>query len=72
MQWTMTRYYRVLHTALSWVWALFYETGPEAEARRSWAFPLLAQDKRRIPDVLMNGPKVPLDETVRRRFFGEE
>jgi 2-polyprenyl-6-methoxyphenol hydroxylase-like FAD-dependent oxidoreductase len=66
------RYYRALYTTLSWVWALFYETGPEAEARRSWAFPLLAQAKTRIPDMLMNGPEVPPDETVRRRSFGEE
>ncbi len=66
------RYYGALHTALSWFWKLFYETGPEAEAQRSRAFPLLAQDRARIPDVLMNGPAVPLDEKVRRRFFGEE
>ncbi len=65
-------YYRALHTGTGWIWDVFYDTGPVAEARRARVFPLLAQDPSRMPDVLVSGPEVPLDETVRRRFFGEE
>ena len=46
--------------------------GPEAEARLARALPLLAQDGSRVPDHLFSGPDLPVDETVRRRFFGEE
>lgn len=66
------RYYRAVHRATGWFWSLFYDTRPEAEARRAQAFPLIAQDTSRIPDFLLSGPEVPLDETARRRFFGEE
>lgn len=65
-------YYGAINTVIHWFWDLFYEIGPEAEARRAKAFPSLAQDVTRVPNVLMSGPEVPLDETVRRRFFGEE
>jgi 2-polyprenyl-6-methoxyphenol hydroxylase-like FAD-dependent oxidoreductase len=65
-------YYRALHTATGWLWQLFFETGPEADARRAKAFPLIAQDMSRFPDFLLSGPEVPLDVPVRRRFFGEE
>ncbi len=43
-----------------------------ADARRARAFPLLAEDPTRLPDLLGLGPAVSTDETVRRRFFGEE
>lgn len=66
------RYYGALHLAMGWFGELFYATGPEADARRARAFPLIAQDPTRIPDLLVSGPEVPLNETVRRRFFGEE
>lgn len=66
------RYYGALHMATGWFGELFYATGPEADARRARAFPLIAQDPTRIPDLLVSGPEVPLDERVRRRFFGEE
>jgi len=49
---------------------LFYETGPEADARRTRALPLLAEDLRRMPDAIFSGPEVTLDETARKRFFG--
>jgi 2-polyprenyl-6-methoxyphenol hydroxylase-like FAD-dependent oxidoreductase len=66
------RYYGALHTSTQWFGQLFYETGPEAEARRAKALPLITQDGSRMPDHLICGPDLPLDETVRRRFFGEE
>jgi 2-polyprenyl-6-methoxyphenol hydroxylase-like FAD-dependent oxidoreductase len=66
------RYYGVVHTVTRWFTQLLLETGPEAEARRARALPLITQDATRIPDVLFSGPEVPVNETVRRRFFGEE
>jgi 2-polyprenyl-6-methoxyphenol hydroxylase-like FAD-dependent oxidoreductase len=66
------RHYGVIHTVENWLSQMFFETGIEGEARRARAFPLLAQDPTRAPDHLFSGPDLPLDETVRRRFFGEE
>ena len=42
------------------------------DARRQQAFPLWREDRTRNPDVLLSGPIRELDETARRRFFGEE
>ncbi len=66
------RYYGVIHTVDNWFTELLMETGPEAEARRARALPRIAQDGTRRPDHQFSGPDLPLNETVRRRFFGEE
>jgi 2-polyprenyl-6-methoxyphenol hydroxylase-like FAD-dependent oxidoreductase len=66
------RHYGVIHTVDNWLSQMFFETGPAGEERRARAFPLLAQDPTRAPDHGLSGPDLPLDETVRRRFFGEE
>ncbi len=66
------RHYSVVHTAENWLREMLLETGPEAEARRARALPLLAQDGTRMPDLFGLGPEVPLNEQVRRRFYGEE
>jgi menaquinone-9 beta-reductase len=66
------RYYGVLHRVEHWLSEMFFATGPAGEARRARAFPLFAQDPTRVPDHLASGPELPADETVRRRFFGEE
>jgi 2-polyprenyl-6-methoxyphenol hydroxylase-like FAD-dependent oxidoreductase len=66
------RHYGVIHTAENWLSQMFFALGPEAEACRARAFPLIAQDPARVPDHLACGPDLPLDETLRRRFFGEE
>jgi 2-polyprenyl-6-methoxyphenol hydroxylase-like FAD-dependent oxidoreductase len=66
------RHYGVMHRATEWFARLFYEPGPEAAARRARALPLIAQDTTRVPDHMFSGPDLPVDETVRRRFFGEE
>jgi hypothetical protein len=47
------------------------ELGPEADARRARALPLIAQDPLRVADCPMSGPEAPSDETTRQRFFGE-
>jgi 2-polyprenyl-6-methoxyphenol hydroxylase-like FAD-dependent oxidoreductase len=66
------RYFGVLHTVEDWLTQFFLEIGPEADARRGRAFPLIAQDPSRQPDALFSGPDHPVDESVRRRFFGED
>jgi menaquinone-9 beta-reductase len=66
------RHYGVIHTVENWLSQMFFETGSAGEARRARAFPLLAQDPSRAPDHVVGGPELPADETVRRRFFGEE
>jgi 2-polyprenyl-6-methoxyphenol hydroxylase-like FAD-dependent oxidoreductase len=66
------RYFNVIHVADNWKAELFYAAGPEADARRDKALSLIAQDPTRAPDHAWSGPEVPLNETVRRRFFGEE
>ncbi len=66
------RHYGVIHRVDNWVSQMFFETGPVAEVRRARALPLIAQDPTRVPDHVVGGPELPADETVRRRFFGEE
>ena len=66
------RHYGVIHTVDNWLSQMFFETGPVGKARRARAFPLIAQDPTRAPDHILSGPDLPLNETVRRRFFGEE
>src|SRR5262245_6483993 len=66
------RYFTVILVADNWKAELFYTPGPEAEARRAKAFSLIAQDPTRVPDHAWSGPELLLNETVRRRFFGEE
>jgi hypothetical protein len=62
----------VIHRVEGWWSEMFFATGPAGEARRARMFPLIAQDPTRVPDHLTSGPDLPADETVRRRFFGEE
>jgi menaquinone-9 beta-reductase len=66
------RDYGVIHRVTQWQGQMLYEPGEQADARRARALPLIAQDKSRMPNHLLSGPDLPADETVRRRFFGEE
>jgi 2-polyprenyl-6-methoxyphenol hydroxylase-like FAD-dependent oxidoreductase len=66
------RYFKVSHTSETWLSQFFYEVGPEADQRREKAFPLIAADPTRVPDHGFSGPDIPVDDSVRRRFFGEE
>jgi 2-polyprenyl-6-methoxyphenol hydroxylase-like FAD-dependent oxidoreductase len=61
-----------MHTFHQWMTALYLDAGPEADARRARALPLIGQDPTRQPDALFVGPDLPLDESVRKRFFGED
>ena len=60
-----------LHTFNRWFTEMYLATGPDADARRACAMPLIAEDPSRQPDSVFAGPDLPADETVRRRFFGE-
>jgi hypothetical protein len=66
-------YYAVTHAVEDWFTELFLGVGPEADARRGRAIPVIAQDGSRVPDAFQGGPdSVELSETTRRRFFAEE
>src|SRR4051794_11452890 len=54
-------YYGAVRTVSGWFYDLFQALGPEADARRARALPLIGQDPTRIPDVLFSGPEFPID-----------
>jgi 2-polyprenyl-6-methoxyphenol hydroxylase-like FAD-dependent oxidoreductase len=64
-------YFQRCHRVTVWFRNVFQEQGPEADARRQRALPLIMQDISRVPDHLFSGPEPPADDTVRARFFGE-
>jgi 2-polyprenyl-6-methoxyphenol hydroxylase-like FAD-dependent oxidoreductase len=66
------RHASVTHTANTWFSRLYLETGPEADARRARALPLIGQDPTRQPDTIFSGPGISLNEAVRKRFFAED
>ena len=65
-------HYGTIRTVSGWFHDLFQALGPEAEARRQRALPLLAQDPTRAPDALFSGPDTAADDNARARFFGED
>jgi 2-polyprenyl-6-methoxyphenol hydroxylase-like FAD-dependent oxidoreductase len=65
-------YFKALVATESWTHDLFFELGPEADARRARALPLLMNEGDRFPDHGMSGPDLPCDDRVRRRLWGEE
>lgn len=65
------RYFSVIHSSCEWLRQIFQEQGPAADRRREIAMPLILEDPTRIPDHIMSGPELPIDEGVRARFFGE-
>ncbi len=48
-----------LHKFNQWYSELFLAMGPDADARRARAMPLIAQDPSRQPDSLFSGPDMP-------------
>jgi 2-polyprenyl-6-methoxyphenol hydroxylase-like FAD-dependent oxidoreductase len=66
------RYYGRLHTLEGWLGEAFFETGPEADARRGRILGRALTEPGRIPDVVAHGPDAPCDEAARRRFFAED
>jgi 2-polyprenyl-6-methoxyphenol hydroxylase-like FAD-dependent oxidoreductase len=65
------RYFHNIRTVCCWLRSVLQEQGPAADARRQKAMPKIAEDPTRIPDHLFGGPELPMDDTVRARFFGE-
>src|SRR6185295_14945917 len=55
-------HFGAVHTAEDWLTTFFFQTGPEGDALRARAFPLIAQDPTRMPDTLFSGPDQPLTE----------
>ena len=66
------QHYGIIRMVSGWFYDVFQRLGPEAEARRSRALPLIAQDPTRPPDMLYSGPDLPIADNARARFFGEE
>jgi menaquinone-9 beta-reductase len=66
------RYFGAIHRLTDWMRMIFYDPGPAGTAYRERAFPCLAEDGRRIPDIVGLGPEARSDETARRRLFVEE
>jgi menaquinone-9 beta-reductase len=66
------RYYCATHTFEDWQTELFFGTSAEAQIRRAKALPLISGDPTRVPDYILSGPEVTLDDTVRARFYGEQ
>ena len=64
--------YGIVKKVSGWFHDVFQRLGPEADARRARALPLIAQDPTRVPDVLFSGPEFPLDATSHARFFAED
>ncbi|HYL85656.1 MAG TPA: NAD(P)/FAD-dependent oxidoreductase [Candidatus Angelobacter sp.] len=65
------QHYGTIRTVSGWFYDVFQRLGPEAEARRARAMPLIAQDPTRPPDMLFSGPDLPIASNARARFFGE-
>ena len=66
------RYFGVTHQVSGWMSELLFRSGKEADERRARALPLIAKDRTRLPDTNFSGPDVEVDDTTRRRLFGEE
>jgi hypothetical protein len=60
-----------LHTFNRWFTEMYLATGPDADARRALAMPLIAKDPSRQPDSIFSGPDLAADEAARKRFFAE-
>lgn len=65
-------YFGILHAVHRSMRELFVDPGPEADARRMKALPLIAQHPTRVPNQGFAGPDTPFDEAARRRLFGED
>lgn len=65
------RSFHACHVVEGWFRTLFQDPSPEAAALRTRTMPLIAEDPTRVPDHILSGPDLPLNEQVRARFFGE-
>ena len=65
------QHYGIIRMVSGWFYDVLQRLGPEADARRARALPLIAQDPTRLPDMLYSGPDLPIAADARARFFGE-
>jgi len=65
-------HYGIIRMVSGWFYDVFQRLGPQADARRARAMPLIAQDPTRPPDMLFSGPDLPVAPDARARFFGED
>ncbi len=66
------RYFTTTLTVEDWIFEMFLDQGPQAQKARERALPLIAAEPDRVPDHIFSGPDLPCDESVRKRFFGED
>jgi 2-polyprenyl-6-methoxyphenol hydroxylase-like FAD-dependent oxidoreductase len=66
------QHYGIIRTVSGWFYDVFQRLGPEADAWRARALPLIAQDPTRLPDMLYSGPDLAVAANARARFFGED
>jgi 2-polyprenyl-6-methoxyphenol hydroxylase-like FAD-dependent oxidoreductase len=65
-------YFKACVTTEDWLFEMFFALGREADVMRARALPKIAADPTRVPGHGASGPDLPYDESVRRRFFGED
>ncbi len=65
-------YYGVIRTLNSWRQELNIPKGSEADAWRAKLSELHLLEPGRVPDITLGGPDMKMDESARRRFFGED
>jgi 2-polyprenyl-6-methoxyphenol hydroxylase-like FAD-dependent oxidoreductase len=65
------RNYGVIHEVTMTLKDIFIRGGPEADATRARAIPLIEQDPAGTPDHVFSGPDLPWNAQVRATFFGE-
>jgi 2-polyprenyl-6-methoxyphenol hydroxylase-like FAD-dependent oxidoreductase len=65
-------YYTKLHNILSWMTALVWTLGPEADERRARVFPKMLTDPPGFPDAIGQRPFGPCDEQARRLILGQD
>ncbi len=51
---------------------MFFDISADGQELRRGALPLIAQQPARVPDTIFSGPELPADESIRRRFFGDD
>jgi 2-polyprenyl-6-methoxyphenol hydroxylase-like FAD-dependent oxidoreductase len=66
------RYSEVNRIVNLWFTEFYMKTGPDADARRARALPLIAADPTRQPDTGYSGPDHPINEAMKKRFFAED
>jgi 2-polyprenyl-6-methoxyphenol hydroxylase-like FAD-dependent oxidoreductase len=64
------RHFRVIRESTLALKKMFMESGDEADALRARALPKIAEDPKRVPDHIINGPDMPWNSEILDVFFG--